>query len=143
LDWIWCFYQPAAPQPWAWYFIAPLFFVQLALNSSTIFDMHFAALQIFLEFSQNWLKDSTFATPLSDAKYNFLTIHSQAFVDAGVKHVIAVCDNSYIKDSVARTFASEFYYNLFVRRNTVQSSFDIALQQIATGICKQKKTFQI
>ncbi len=57
----------------------------------------------------------------------------QVFVDAGVPHVVAVCDYSFVRDSIARSFSSEFYYNLLVLGHTIQESFDVATQRIATG----------
>ena len=54
----------------------------------------------------------------------------QAFVAAGVPHVVAVRREAQLQDKAACAFADQFYYAAF-RGKTVQQAFDIAKQAVS------------
>ena len=54
----------------------------------------------------------------------------EAFVAAGVPHVVAVRREAQLQDKAACAFADQFYFALFKGR-TVQSAFDIARQAVS------------
>jgi hypothetical protein len=56
----------------------------------------------------------------------------EAFVKAGVRHVIAVRREARVQDRAACVFAESFYYAL-LRARTVREAFDVAVQAVANG----------
>jgi len=57
---------------------------------------------------------------------------AQAFIDAGVLHVIAVRVNTRVSDVAAHTFTRAFYLSLAVG-NTVQAAYDIGVQAVVSA----------
>lgn len=57
---------------------------------------------------------------------------SQAFIDAGVPHVVAVRVDTRVSDMAARTFTRAFYLSLFVG-NTLQAAYDIGVQAVVSA----------
>lgn len=53
----------------------------------------------------------------------------QAFIDAGVPHVVAVRLNTRLSDVAAHTFTRAFYLSLAVG-NTLQAAYDIGVQAV-------------
>jgi serine/threonine protein kinase len=56
----------------------------------------------------------------------------EAFVRAGVPHVIAVRREARVQDRAACVFAEAFYYAL-LRSRTVRAAFDVGVQAVANG----------
>ena len=59
----------------------------------------------------------------------------QAFVDAGVPHVIAVRVDTKVSDHAAHAFTRAFYLALAVGQ-TIRGAFDIGVQ-VASSICPE------